>query len=178
MIYIAIGSNLPTPRHPSALHVCRNSVDALAALPVRILATSRWYRTAPVPVSDQPWFVNGVVAVSTDMAGDELLHALHDIEADFGRVRRQRYEARVLDLDLLDYKGMVQPAPEWPTLPHPRLIGRAFVLRPLADIAPNWRHPVSGVGIGQLLAALPTDQQCELMSEEIGSEGVAAADST
>jgi 2-amino-4-hydroxy-6-hydroxymethyldihydropteridine diphosphokinase len=123
---------------------------------------SRWYRTAPVPAADQPWFVNAVVEVATRLNARDLLAVLHAVEQDFGRVRSVPNAPRIVDLDLLDYRGEISTGGEGaPILPHPRLQQRAFVLRPLADLEPQWRHPVSGRTIATLLAALPAGQQIE-----------------
>ena len=112
-----------------------------------------------MPASDQPWYVNVVAEVATPLSADELLAALHGIEDLFGRVRSVRNAARLIDLDLLDFRGEIaSPQPGGATLPHPRMAERAFVLRPLADLAPDWRHPVSGASIQSLLEALPADQ--------------------
>ena len=86
---------------------------------------------------------------------------MHRIEAGFGRVRRERNEPRVLDLDLLDYAGEVSASGQEPALPHPRLRDRAFVLLPLRDVAPEWRHPVSGESIDALITTLPVPQPIE-----------------
>lgn len=92
-----------------------------------------------------------VVEVDTDLAPQPLLALLHDVEAIFGRVRRERWEARVLDLDLIDYRGRQSLTGESPILPHPRLQERLFVLLPLQEIAPDWRHPVTGMDLPTLL---------------------------
>jgi 2-amino-4-hydroxy-6-hydroxymethyldihydropteridine diphosphokinase len=128
----------------------------LARRGVRILRVSPWYKTAPVPASDQPWYQNAVIEVATDLGPDELLATLHEVEQAFGRVRTVANAARMIDLDLLDFCGEIAPeGPGRATLPHPRLAERGFVLRPLADLAPDWRHPVTGQPIQALLAALP-----------------------
>ena len=119
---------------------------------------SRWYTSQPVPPSDQPWYVNGVAAVETALAPMALLEALLAVEAGFGRRRSVPDAARTLDLDLLDYDG-TQCVGERLVLPHPRLHERRFVLAPLAEIAPQWRHPRSGKTAAELLAALPPGQQ-------------------
>lgn len=127
---------------------------------VDVVRHSPWYRTAPVPVSDQPWYVNIVAEVATELPPDALLQTLHAIEDVFGRVRTVPNAPRLIDLDLLDYRGeIVLPEPGKATLPHPRMAERAFVLRPLADLAPDWRHPVTGASIQALLAALPPEQE-------------------
>lgn len=129
---------------------------------VQILRVSPWYRTAPVPASDQPWYQNAVVDVGTELSPDKLLATLHEVERAFGRVRTVANAARVIDLDLLDFCGEIAPGgADRATLPHPRLAGRAFVLRPLADLCPGWRHPVTEEPIQALLAALPADQSTE-----------------
>ena len=91
--------------------------------------------------------------METQLAPDALMATLHAIEQRFGRVRGERNAPRTLDLDILDYEGRVEAGP--PVLPHPRLDERAFVLVPLADIAPAWRHPVSGKSVAELIDALP-----------------------
>jgi len=158
MILIGLGANLPS----SAGDPPATLAAALAALTeagIGVERRSPWYRTAPVPAGDQPWYINGVAVVGTDLGAVELLAVLHRIEARFGRIRRTPNEPRSLDLDLLDYDGLVRR--EAPVLPHPRLHQRAFVLFPLRDVAPGWRHPVSGAGAAELIAALPPDQQIE-----------------
>ena len=125
-------------------------METLQASGVGVQARSRWYRSAPVPPSDQPWFVNAVASLETGLSPAELLAKLHEIEAAFGRTRLGRNEARVLDLDLLAYHGRVSAPGESPVLPHPRLAERAFVVLPLAELAPGWQHPVSGLSASQL----------------------------
>lgn len=165
MIFIGIGANLPSTSG-SPRETCERAVAALAAAGLRIVARSRWYESAPVPVSDQPWYINGVVAVETDTKPIELLEILHRVETTFGRVRRERNEARVLDLDLLAFDGVVAPGPDKPILPHPRLRERAFVLLPLAELAPQWRHPVSGEPIATLIARLDRGQQTRVLGDD------------
>jgi 2-amino-4-hydroxy-6-hydroxymethyldihydropteridine diphosphokinase len=115
-----------------------------------------------VPASDQPWYVNAVAEAASDLSADALLAELHAVEVEFGRRRTVPNAARPIDLDLLDYHGEIATGGLGRAiLPHPRMIGRAFVLRPLADLAPDWRHPVSGQSIAELLAALPVDQVAE-----------------
>ena len=158
MILIGLGSNLESDVLGSPRQVCEAALRELARAGVEIERVSRWYESAPVPPSDQPWFVNAVARVRTDLDPAALLAVLHGIEDSFGRVRRVRNEARVIDLDLLAYDDKVSGPGERPELPHPRLVGRAFVLVPLAEIAPGWRHPVSGRTVEDLVADLPKDQ--------------------
>ncbi len=162
MILIGLGANLPSVTLGPPPGSLEAALALLAKEGVRILARSRWYRSAPVPISDQPWFINGVAVVGTSLDPVSLLDRLHSIESHAGRVRRERNAPRVLDLDLLAYDDRVSaPDDAGPALPHPRLHERAFVLRPLAEVAPGWRHPVLGRTVEELLAALPPDQMAE-----------------
>lgn len=154
MILVAIGANLPGAQGAAPLVACRAAAESLRSLPdLRVVAVSRWYATAPVPPSGQPDYVNGVVRLEGAADPAWLLRRLHAIEADAGRVRGVRNAARTLDLDLIDVNGLVRDAPD-PVLPHPRAHERAFVLRPLADVAPEWVHPRLGTPVADLLATV------------------------
>jgi 2-amino-4-hydroxy-6-hydroxymethyldihydropteridine diphosphokinase len=103
-----------------------------------------------------------VAEVASDLSPDALLAEWHAVEAAFGRARTVPNAARPIDLDLLDFQGEIAAGGlGMATLPHPRMAERAFVLRPLADLAPDWRHPITGRSVGDLLAALPADQALE-----------------
>ena len=157
MILIALGGNLPHPVHGPPRATLEAVLRAMPAAGITVLRRSRWYRSTPVPASDQPDFVNGMVAVATGRGPEELLLALHRLEREFGRVRGTRNAARTLDLDLIDYDGQIRDGGTPPTLPHPRMGARPFVLQPLIDIAPAWRHPVTGRTAAEMLAALPME---------------------
>ena len=163
-ILIAVGANLPSPEFGSLRATCEAALEELTRRGLRIVSRSRWFETAPIPASDQPWFVNGVVAVETDLPPEALLALLHDVEHRFGRQRRELNAARVLDLDIVAY-GAVVRADSPPILPHPRMQDRAFVLLPLADIAPDWRHPADGRPLADLIRALPADQLIRPLAE-------------
>jgi 2-amino-4-hydroxy-6-hydroxymethyldihydropteridine diphosphokinase len=165
MILLGLGANLPSARHGAPQATLKAALDALAAERVVVDRLSPWYRSAPVPMADQPWYVNAVAAVSTKLGPMQLLDLLHRIERRFGRVRRTRNEPRVLDLDLLDFDALVSQGGAEPVLPHPRLHQRAFVLLPLRDVAPQWRHPVLGRSVEELIAALPKGEQVERMRD-------------
>lgn len=150
MILIGLGANLPGADHGSPRDNLVAALRDIEAAGVRVVGRSGWYASAPVPASDQPDYVNAVAALDTDLAPGPLLTLLHDIETRLGRVRSVRDAARIIDIDLLDYHGKTDPG--WPMLPHPRMADRAFVLRPLRDIAPDWRHPATGEGVSALLA--------------------------
>jgi 2-amino-4-hydroxy-6-hydroxymethyldihydropteridine diphosphokinase len=161
MILIAIGANLPGPEGIFPLATCRMAVEALRDLPgLRLHAVSGWYETDPVPPSDQPPYVNGVARLEVVTALPDpaaLLARLQAIEARCGRQRGMPNAARSLDLDIIAMDELVRTAPD-PILPHPRAHQRGFVLRPLADVAPDWVHPDLGLAVQALLSALPPDR--------------------
>lgn len=163
MVFVGIGGNLFSRRYGPPVATCRAAVEALVASGIVITRCSRWYRSLPVPRSRQPPYVNGVIRVETTKGPTELLCLLHAVEADFGRERGERNAARVLDLDLLAYDERVSPPPAGVELPHPRMHERAFVLKPLAELAPDWRHPLLGGSVVELLALLPPGQIAEPM---------------
>ncbi|MGH6879340.1 2-amino-4-hydroxy-6-hydroxymethyldihydropteridine diphosphokinase [Hypericibacter sp.] len=158
-ILIALGANLPSARFGAPRVTLEAALAAIAAKGVQILRRSSWWESEPMPVSDQPWYVNGVASIATTLEPAALLALLHGVEAEFGRIRGARNEARLLDLDLLAYGDRRRDGPEPPLLPHPRLADRAFVLLPLTEVAPDWHHPVSGESVRQLIARLPEGQR-------------------
>ncbi len=160
MILIGLGGNLDSPVHGPPRATIEAVLAAIETLGIRIVARSGWYRTAPVPRSSQPWFVNLAIRVETALTAEALLEALQAIEHEFGRIRSERNAARIVDIDILDYKGRISADPVL-TLPHPRMHERAFVLEPLRDVVPGWRHPESGLTAGQMLALLPPGQIVE-----------------
>lgn len=162
MILIGIGANLPGPHGEAPLVTARAAVTALAGISgLRLGAVSRFWASAPVPASDQPRYVNAVARLDGSAEPASLLARLQAIEAASGRVRGARNAARPLDLDILDMDGILRDSPD-PVLPHPRLAERAFVLRPLAEVAPAWRHPRTGAAIGELLAAVAAQDAAPL----------------
>lgn len=168
MILIALGANLPSPAGPPRA-TCEAAVAVLQAHGVALSARSPWYASAPVPASDQPWFVNGVIRVRTGLSPSELLALLHRVERAFGRRRTVRNAARPLDLDLLAYGKRATPGGR-PALPHPRMADRRFVLFPLRDVAPGWRHPVTGEQVDTLLARLPDEGAVRRLGWSSGSQ--------
>jgi len=149
--FIGLGANIPSEAgHPAK--TIRAALASLAQAGVEIIAVSPFYETEAWPDPEQPPFMNAVAAIRTRLQPVALLTVLHEVETAFGRKRSVPNAARTLDLDLLDYAGLKHDGT--PALPHPRMAARRFVLEPLKAIAPDWRHPVSGRNIDELLAAL------------------------
>ena len=156
-IYIGLGANLIADGYRSVIDGLSGAIAQFQGAGLTPLNVAPFYESAPVPMSDQPWYVNTVIEVATDLSPAQTLSVLNHFEESFGRVRTVRNAPRVLDLDIIDFNRLIQDTDRL-TLPHPRMDGRAFVLLPLRDIAPNWVHPVSGQPISALIDALPADQ--------------------
>ncbi len=155
MILVAIGANLPKTAGETLLETCAAAAARLREIAgLSFIALSPWYRSSPVPRADQPDYCNGMIRLEGEIDALELLTQLQNIEQDFGRIRGERNAARTLDLDIIDLNGTIRAVPD-PILPHPRAHHRAFVLRPLLDVAPAWRHPVLRQSVATLLAELP-----------------------
>jgi 2-amino-4-hydroxy-6-hydroxymethyldihydropteridine diphosphokinase len=133
--YIALGSNVGD--RAENLRVAKEQAEAPD---LRVLRASSIYETAPRDVEDQPWFLNQVLECETDLFPRQLLARLQKIERDMGRKRRMAKGPREIDLDILLYGDAVVKAPEL-EIPHPRMAERRFVLEPLAELAPEKRHP-------------------------------------
>lgn len=148
MAYLAFGSNIGGPRTRIA-----RALDAVARLG-HVRAVSSLYRTEPVGFAAQPDFYNAVAALEWAGSARALLRATQAIEKRVGRTPGPRNGPREIDVDILDLGGLTRRRSD-PVLPHPRMRGRRFVLEPLAEIAPEWRHPVGGETAEELLRALP-----------------------
>lgn len=163
MILIALGANLPS-QFGSPEETLSAALDALEASGVSIISKSRIWITEPVPASDQPLYRNAVARVETRLSAIELLNLLHSIEADFGRQRLVRNEARVIDLDLIAHNNLVIHNDDI-SVPHPRMHERGFVLVPLNEIAPEWKHPILFKTPGDLIELLSDQSQIMTMRE-------------
>lgn len=170
-VLIALGSNLASPQGPPAETVAAalRALDRLG----RLAGASRLWQSPAWPPGG-PDYVNAAALVETALGPEEVLERLHGIEATFGRRREARWGARTLDLDLLAWGDAVRPdaatqeawrgldperqgreAPDRLILPHPRMQDRGFVLLPLLEVAPGWRHPLIGRTVREMLDALP-----------------------
>jgi 2-amino-4-hydroxy-6-hydroxymethyldihydropteridine diphosphokinase len=150
-VVIALGSNLKGS-YPSLKILLETALQAFDIEGLNIVRRSSWWRSAAWPDPTGPEYLNGVAIVETALDPQGVLDALRRIERKFGRERTERNAARTLDLDLIAYGHSLQNAPGL-TLPHPRAAERRFVMGPLAEIAPEWRHPITGETAEALAAA-------------------------
>ena len=159
--YIGIGSNLGE-KHKN----CFKAIEMIGQIPgCKTIKQSDLYLTKPVGVEDQDWYVNGVITLRTDLSPQDLLHHLMSIEAKMGRVRRERWESRIIDLDILFF-GQEIIYEENLTVPHPRLHLRRFVLIPMTQIAPDLIHPSLGLTMAELSEKCPENGQVVMPVKE------------
>lgn len=154
MILIALGANLPS-RAGTPAATLRAALGTLPKRNVAVETVSPFYKSAAWPDPQDPEFVNAVAHVDTELSPQDLLAVFKETERAFGCRSAERNAPRPLDLDILDYEGRVEPGT--PTLPHPRMHQRGFVLIPLRDVAPLWRHPVYGLLVDTLIESLPPE---------------------
>jgi 2-amino-4-hydroxy-6-hydroxymethyldihydropteridine diphosphokinase len=152
-ILIALGANMPS-RAGLPADTLEAALSALGMQGVAVLKVSSFIETEAWPDPADPPFTNAVASLQTALQPLALLELLHAIETAFGRVRSRPNAPRTLDLDLLAHGGTVLTGAGL-ILPHPRLAERRFVLQPLAEVAPDWRHPITGLTPGEMLALLP-----------------------
>ncbi|MGK7957645.1 MAG: 2-amino-4-hydroxy-6-hydroxymethyldihydropteridine diphosphokinase [Crocosphaera sp.] len=145
---IALGSNLG-----NSLNILETTIILLSQHPsIELIAYSPWYQTTPIG-PPQPDYLNGCAILETSLTPEDLLQTLLGIEQKFGRIRREKWGPRTLDLDLLLYGNLILETPTL-TIPHPLMLERAFVLVPLTDIAASWVHPISKKMIQEHLKGL------------------------
>lgn len=157
-VFVGIGSNLGDKR--SNLRLAAQQLESIG----EIAKVSSLYRTEPVGFADQDWFLNAVLHVRTGCAPREFLDGLIEIERKLGRVRTVRNGPRQIDLDILLWDDLVLEEPGL-SIPHPRLHERLFVLAPLAEIAPDWQHPILGERISTLREQLKQSPAVERLEE-------------
>lgn len=153
-VYIGIGSNLGD-RQKNCLQAVER-MDRMSGC--RMMGCSDWFLTKPVGVKDQEWYVNGVASLTTDISPQDLLKRLLKIEADMGRIRKERWGPRNIDLDILLYGQEIIHESDV-NIPHPRMYLRRFVLEPMNQLAPDLIHPELRLTMKALLEKLPDDDQ-------------------
>jgi 2-amino-4-hydroxy-6-hydroxymethyldihydropteridine diphosphokinase len=152
-VYLSLGSNIGDRERN-----LRAAIASLADANVRVTRVSSFYETEPVDLREQPWFLNCVVEGATKITALELLHALREIERRMGNQRLVPKGPRLIDMDILLYGEETIDAPEL-QVPHPRMLSRKFVLVPLAEIAPNVKHPSWNGTAAKLLVETPDQNQ-------------------
>jgi 2-amino-4-hydroxy-6-hydroxymethyldihydropteridine diphosphokinase len=177
---IATGANLRSPAG-SPLETLRAAMTLIPSDDSTVVELSQWHSSPAFPAGSGPDYVNGAARIESALPPEAMLARLHDIEARLGRRRDLRWGPRACDLDLIAAGALVSPdaatfrrwmdlapedqtrlAPEHLILPHPRSHERAFVLAPLAEVAPDWRHPILGLSVAQMLARLPEEARAEV----------------
>ena len=175
MIILGIGANLSHPEIGPPRATCGAALALLEAQNISVDQRSPWYESRPVPVSDQPWFINGVVTVTTSMNPSVLMQTLSEIECYLGRQRGVPNAPRTIDLDILAYCDRVINASNTINsnlqVPHPRMHKRSFVIKPLCDISPTWVHPALQCTAAKLRNALPPDQDIRRVADADGLFG-------
>ncbi len=163
-ILIGFGANLDG-KYGSPENALRECAKLFSSHHLNIVAASHIWESAPVPISDQPWYKNAVCAVETVLQPHDVLKTLNDLEHKAGRVRTTQNAPRVLDLDLLAYHD-VYINDDILNLPHPEMHKRAFVLYPLREVAPTWVHPVVNKNVDEMIGSLPQGQDIRKVSGE------------
>lgn len=158
-VYFSLGSNVGDRE--------QHLRDAIARLGLagRVVCVSSFYETEPVEVAEQAWFLNCAVGLETSLAPEQLMSAVLDIEQQLGRRRTQSKGPRTIDIDILLFGDRVIASPGL-TIPHPRMHERRFVLEPLAEIAPEARHPLLKKTVAELLRQLPEGQIVRRLSSK------------
>ena len=160
-IYLSLGSNIGDRKKNIA-----RAMDALSQHGMRVLRSSALYETEPVEMTDQPWFLNCVVEAETDLPPPELMEALLAIEREMGRERLIPKGPRLIDVDILLYGSEIVRTGKV-EIPHPRMAERRFVLAPLAEIAPDLRHPVLNKTAAELAEGTPDHSEIRKLTEEL-----------
>jgi 2-amino-4-hydroxy-6-hydroxymethyldihydropteridine diphosphokinase len=148
IVYISIGSNLGNREEN-----CRKAIKLLKENGIAVKKQSSMYETEPWGVKDQPKFINMAIEVETDKKPEELLRILKEIEKEIGRKETVKWGPRVIDLDILFYDDLILKTDNL-EIPHPLLHERDFVLKPLCEIAPDKKHPVTGKTVKEMAASL------------------------
>ena len=163
-IIIGIGGNLKSEEGAHPIKVAMNAISCFKDYSIKVTNQSSWYETEPIPKSDQPNFFNCIVIANTNLNELDVLKSLHEIEYKLGRKRRMVNEARIIDLDLIDYSNKILINKEI-VIPHPRAHKRRFVMEPLAELDKTWIHPILKININKILKKLH-NQNIKIFNEK------------
>ncbi|UWR22898.1 2-amino-4-hydroxy-6-hydroxymethyldihydropteridine diphosphokinase [Sulfitobacter sp. S190] len=181
-LLVAVGSNRASTSG-GPVEIIQAGFEAIENRGAAIRACSRFYRTPAFPAGNGPDFVNAAIVLDAPWSPQQAVEVLHEVESLMGRTRRERWGERTLDLDLLGVgqtvlpdaqthaywrnlplEAQMQQTPTQLIVPHPRLHERAFVLVPLADVAPDWVHPVLGRSVREMCDDLPSQARAEVVA--------------
>ena len=166
MKFIGLGSNLSSKVYGLPESILKLALKTLGSYDISLIRVSSWYKSSPVPSSNQLWYVNAVAQVETQLSPHQLVKTLLTIESKFGRKRSKENEARTIDLDLLVYDEIFMDSIVFEnievSIPHPRMNSRRFVLVPLKELEPSWHDPKTNLPIDLLIKKLPINQKVTL----------------
>ena len=163
-IIISIGGNIKSDDGTHPIKVAQNAIRYFKDSSINVIKQSSWYETEPIPKSEQPNFFNCIVFANTILSELDVLKSLHEIEYKLGRRRKLLNESRVIDLDLIDYSNKVLKNNEI-IIPHSRAHKRRFVMEPLAELDPNWVHPILKKDVFEILKKL-NNQNVKIINKE------------
>ena len=162
-IIIGIGGNIKSEDGTHSINIASKAISYFKNYSINVTDQSSWYETEPIPKSVQPNFFNCIVFANTILSELDVLRSLHEIEHKLGRRRRVVNEARIIDLDLIDYSNKVLTSNDV-IIPHPRAHQRRFVMEPLAEINENWVHPILKMNVLEILKNLD-NQNVKIINE-------------
>lgn len=165
MIILGLGANL-SGEYGSPLECLAKIPEFLQKKGIQTVNSSNVWKSAPVPISDQPWYHNAIIEIDTDKSPQELLTIIAEIEVKMGRVRNQKNEARIIDIDIISYNDEIIVLNNL-NIPHERMSERAFVLFPLQEISPDWQHPATQKKIKELIEELPSGQEIKIIPNSV-----------
>ena len=163
-IIIGIGGNIKSEAGTHPIKVGMKAISYFKDYSIKVTNQSSWYETEPIPKSNQPNFFNCIVLANTILSELDVLKSLHEIEHKLGRKRRMVNEARIIDLDLIDYSNKILINKEI-VIPHPRAHQRRFVMEPLAELDKTWVHPILKININKILKNL-SNQNIKIFNEK------------
>ena len=163
-IIIGIGGNIKSDDGSHPIHIAMKAINSLENYSIQVIEQSSWYESEPIPKSNQPNFFNCIVFANTILNELDVLKVLHKIEHTLGRRRKTVNEPRVIDLDLIDYSNKILSNKEI-IIPHPRAHTRRFVMEPLAELDPNWVHPILKTNVYKILKKI-NNQKVKIINKK------------